>query len=173
LSSSITSFNDSNVLSKYDTIYIPSEVKSISSNIFNDKFVSSANGNCHTIQNVIFADRTSTCDVGANAFSSSTILVLKGDVYIGVGTYLHNDSDTLFFSTYSSRETSITMGDVIVNGSCCGFSSFFSAYCSQSSYGSRSALIDMDNVIINGNCDGHYFFSSYSTSVATVRSASP
>ncbi|GHU34416.1 hypothetical protein FACS1894166_11830 [Bacilli bacterium] len=169
----ITDFDTHNSLVKYDTIYIPDTITSIDSGVFSDCFTGS--GNCQTIQNVIFADRFGkVCDVGEDAFSSQTDLVLKGNIYIGFGKYVCDTGDVyapaFFFSTHaidsSTSDLSIEMGDVTVNGDCiisavggtivadsiapaCFFST---CYLDSDSDSDSDLSIKIGDVIINGDC---------------------
>ncbi|GHU32741.1 hypothetical protein FACS1894166_06700 [Bacilli bacterium] len=183
----IDKFNDgeANDLSRYDTIYIPKCVTGIATSIFSEKFISDKTGVYKTIQNIIFADRNGTCDVGADAFSSTTNLVLTGGIYIGCGIYTCSATTTRarFFSAYSDYSLSITMGDVTILGNCSSRSSdsggtapacFFSAY---SGGTSASTSIVMGGVTINGDCSSGgsgggsgagYFFSADSSGDSSV-----
>jgi hypothetical protein len=172
----IIAFDTTNSLSKYDTIYIPNDITTIADDIFYDKFTT-IDSTCETIDNVIFADRVGTCDVGINAFSSSTRLWLKGDIYIGVGTYVQSGTNPLLFScSYSSSPPSppssdpfVLMGNVTINGNLSGGSIFSS----HSTSNDAKSSVQIGNVIINGNCNSNGpFFSAHAFSDATHSSGS-
>ncbi|GHU31221.1 hypothetical protein FACS1894166_02280 [Bacilli bacterium] len=120
---SITAFNTSSTLSNYDTVYIPADITTITSQIFRNKFMGT--GNCGTIQNIIFADRTVNCDTGLDAFSVGQYdsLYLPGDIYIGKGVYKCNGNDYGGFFSGGN----IHLGNVTINGTCTSNTKFFSS----------------------------------------------
>jgi hypothetical protein len=149
----IIGFDQTSLLSQDDTIYIPTNITKIDDDVFYDKFTGS--GNCEDILNVIFADRLNDCDVGKNAFSSSTTLSVKGVGSIGEGRYVAEATDSvLFFSIDNSADSAtVLMGDITIEGdvyitghgdenSIC----FFTSRCNEQPH------LTIGDININGNC---------------------